>query len=124
MRFTIFTEESAVFDASSFGERLKQHRVGKHLTQAQLAELIDTNTSSISHLENGTHKPSLNTLITLCNVLDIGVDDLLADSLPMKDIYLDHDIQSLLSDCSEKEKRVIKDMIASLKKSMRKHEIE
>ncbi|MCR4755303.1 MAG: helix-turn-helix domain-containing protein [Lachnospiraceae bacterium] len=108
-----------LFDAEGFGKRLRQHRVKNHLTQAALAELIDTETSSISHLENGTHSPSLNTLIKLCNVLEIGVDDLLADSLPNRDIFLDMDIAKQLENCTAHEKQVIRDVIAVLKKSMR-----
>ncbi|MCR5398491.1 MAG: helix-turn-helix domain-containing protein [Lachnospiraceae bacterium] len=108
------------FDAEGFGMRLKQHRIRNHLTQKALAELINTNTSSISHLENGTHSPSLNTLIKLCSVLEIGVDDLLADSLPNRDVFLDMDISKLLSNCTEFEKQVIRDVIIALKKSLKK----
>ncbi len=108
-----------VFDADGFGKRLKMHRVNRHLTQAALAELIDTETSSISHLETGTHSPSLNTLIKLCNALDIGVDDLLADSLPNRSTFLDMDIAKLLENCNNHEKQIIRDVIIALKKSMR-----
>lgn len=108
-----------LFDAEGFGKRLKQFRVKNHLTQAALAELIDTETSSVSHLENGTHSPSLNTLIKICNALDIGVDDLLADSLPNRGMYLDMDIAKLLENCTNYEKQVIRDVITALKKSMR-----
>ncbi len=107
------------FDAEGFGMRLKQHRIRNHLTQSALAALIGTNTSSVSHLENGTHSPSLNTLIKLCNVLEIGVDDLLADSLPNRDLFLDMDIAKLLENCSDYEKQVIRDVITTLKKSLR-----
>ena len=108
-----------LFDAEGFGRRLKQFRVKNHLTQAALAELIDTETSSVSHLENGTHSPSLNTLIRICNALEIGVDDLLADSLPNRSLYLDMDIAKVLENCSNYEKQVIRDVIIALKKSMR-----
>ncbi|MBQ9471843.1 MAG: helix-turn-helix transcriptional regulator, partial [Ruminococcus sp.] len=74
-----------------------------------------------SHLENGTHTPSLKTLIKLCNALDIGVDDLLADSLPVKSAHLDHDIAELLSDCTPSEKQMLKDIIITTKKTLRTH---
>lgn len=110
-----------VFDADGFGWRLKQYRIRNHMTQDDLAEKIDTVTSSISHLENGTHSPSLKTLIKLCNALGIGVDDLLADSLPVRDSYLDRDIAELLADCNAKEKQIIKDIIITTKKTLREH---
>ena len=107
------------FDARGFGKRLKHIRMSHHLTQEELAEQIDTATSSISHLENGTHSPSLKTLIHLCNALDIGVDDLLADSLPVKSIHLDQDIAELLSDCTTSEKQIVKEIIISTKNALR-----
>lgn len=110
-----------VFDAAGFGTRLKHHRIKNHLTQDDLAEKIDTATSSISHLENGTHSPSLKTLIKLCNALNIGVDDLLADSLPVRESYLDKDIADLLADCNASEKQIIKDIIITTKKSIREN---
>ena len=107
------------FDARSFGKRLKHIRTAHHLTQEELAEQIDTAASSISHLENGTHSPSLKTLINLCNTLDIGIDDLMADSLPVKSIHLDRDIADLLSDCTTGEKQIIKEIIISTKSALR-----
>ena len=89
------------------------------MTQEELAESIDTATSSISHLENGTHNPSLKTLINLCEVLNIGVDDLLADSLPVESAHLDTDISELLADCTPKEKQIIKDIVIATKKTLR-----
>ena len=49
-------------DYTKLGERLKEARIKKHMTQEELSEKIDSATSSISHLENGTHSPSLKTL--------------------------------------------------------------
>ena len=51
------------FNAARFGEKLKKHRLKKHLSQMELAEKIDLQTSSVSHLENGTHngKPPVRT---------------------------------------------------------------
>ena len=110
-----------IFDEQGFGRRLKEYRLKNHLTQEALAEKIDTATSSISHLENGTHTPSLKTLIKLCNALNIGVDDLLADSLPVRSVHLDSDIADLLSDCSPSEKQILKDIIITTKKTLRTH---
>ena len=110
------------FDEQGFGRRLRQFRVKNHLTQEALAERIDTATSSVSHLENGTHMPSLRTLIKLCNVLNIGVDDLLADSLPVKSAHLDSDIAELLEDCTPSEKQIFKEIIITTKKTLRTHQ--
>jgi len=73
-----------LFNAAQFGKRLKKYRQKKHLSQMQLSELIGSSPASISHLENGTHSPSLETLIKLSTAFGVGIDELLADSLPSK----------------------------------------
>lgn len=109
------------FDSEGFGRRLKEHRIKNHLSQEELSEKIDAVPSSVSHLENGTHAPSLKTLIKLCTALDIGVDALLCDSLPVTGLYLDKDIASLLADCTKREKQILKDILVVTKQTLRKH---
>lgn len=78
---------------------------------------IDSATSSISHLENGTHSPSLKTLIKICNVLEIGIDALLCDSLSaISSSYLDKDFEKLLSDCTVQEKKLLLRILEVTKK--------
>ena len=114
-------EYSMKFDSEGFGRRLKEYRIKNHLSQEELAEKIDAVPSSVSHLENGTHAPSLKTLIRLCSAMNIGVDALLCDSLPVTDFYLDKDIASLLADCSKREKQILKDIIIVTKQTLRKY---
>ena len=109
-----------LFDAYKFGERLKSYRLKNHLSQMELAEKIGSATSSISHLENGTHSPSLETLLKLSRVLHIGVDDILCDSLPaVAESHLDRDFEELLLDCSVQEKRLLLKSLQFIKKLFR-----
>ena len=110
-----------LFNSRDFGRRLKSYRQKNHLSQMRLAELIDTSTSSVSHLENGTHAPSLETLLKLASALNIGIDDMLCDSLSVAENHLEKDIADLLSDCSLQEKQIIKDIILTTKKTLREH---
>lgn len=71
-----------LFNADKFGEKLRKYRIKNHFSQMELAEKIGSATSSVSHLENGTHSPSLETLLRLSKVLNIGIDEMLYDSLP------------------------------------------
>ena len=105
-------------DYTKLGERLKEARIKKHMTQEELSEKIDSATSSISHLENGTHSPSLKTLIKICNVLEIGIDALLCDSLSaISSSYLDKDFEKLLSDCTVQEKKLLLRILEVTKKT-------
>ena len=53
------------------GERLKEAREAKKLTQKKLAELTGTKNSSISEWEKDKHKPDIDTIEILCGVLEI-----------------------------------------------------
>lgn len=83
-------------DYKALGQRIKKYRLQKHYTQEKLAELANCAISSVSHAERGTSQPSLQLLVRFCNILDITVDQLLCDSLPIAQNTLEKDISELL----------------------------
>jgi Predicted transcriptional regulators len=68
-------------DLTSIGGRIKQYRKEAHLSQSQLAEMIDVSTKYVSVLERSAKPPSLETLINIANALNISTDMLLCDTL-------------------------------------------
>lgn len=60
---------------SSFGQKLKQIRKAKNLTQAQLAELAGANEKHISKIETGVYFPTYKTLIKILEALDLSIED-------------------------------------------------
>ena len=106
---------------NQLGMRIKRHRLKAHLTQEQLAEKIDVATSTIAHAENGTSKPSLPLLLKIANALNVTLDQLVCDSLPVIDTYIEKDIADLIADCTTTEKQIFRDIIAVTKETMRKH---
>ena len=68
-------------DYVDMGKRVRKQRQLIGLTQQELAERIGVNTSFVGHVERGTRKASLETLVALSNALGVGVDYLLAGSL-------------------------------------------
>lgn len=108
-------------DYTKIGIRLKRYRQKAHLTQEMLADKIDVATSTIAHAESGTSKPSLPLLLKVANALNISLDQLVCDNLPIAEVYLDKDIADLLSDCTTVEKRIIRDIVAVTKDTIRKN---
>ena len=108
-------------DYNQLGKRIKRYRLKVHLTQEQLAEKTDVATSTIAHAENGTSKPSLPLLLKVANALNVTLDQLVCDSLPVIDTYIEKDIADLLSDCTTTEQQILRDIIAVTKETMRKH---
>lgn len=62
---------------NKLGKRLKELRVEKNLSQKALAEIIETNNSSVCDWECGRTEPSLDTVIKLCEFFDVTADYLL-----------------------------------------------
>ena len=63
------------------GRRVKQQRKLAELTQEKLAEMAGISLSFLGHIEHGTRKASIDTLVKLCNALKISPNILLQDSL-------------------------------------------
>ena len=57
-----------------FGERLKELRTEKNLTQKQLADKLVISKNSICEYEKGRSEPSIETLIKIADILDCPID--------------------------------------------------
>lgn len=55
----------------TFGQKLKEARKSKDLTQRQLADMIGAKHNSISNWENDQNKPDPDTIELICGILDI-----------------------------------------------------
>ena len=65
---------------AAMGQRIKQARKEKHLTQEQLAEMAGISSAFMGHIERGTRKASLETLYALCRALNVSADYLIGQS--------------------------------------------
>lgn len=64
-----------------FGERLKEMREAKGLTQKEFASLVHVTASAISHFENNTNFPKPSVLIGIMDVLECDANYLYQDYL-------------------------------------------
>ena len=107
-------------DYKAIGKRIKIARIKGDLTQERLAERIGISPTHLSNIETGTTRVSLNTIIGIANALSVTSDDLLCDNIIMAKAPFEKDIAALLEDCDEYEIRIVKDMVSSLKDSLRR----
>lgn len=96
------------------GKRIKEERLKNNLTQEQLAEAINVTGVYISHIESGSTKPSLETLIKISNALKITPDFLLYDSLYKSKEYIKDEIASLLNNCNEENLQLVVKLIKAV----------
>ena len=68
-------------DYAAMGRRMKMRRRAKKLSQQAVADAVQISISFYGNIERGTRVPSVDTLVAIANVLDVGVDYLLAESV-------------------------------------------
>ena len=92
-------------DYKALGQRIRQQRKLMEMTQEELASIADVSTSYIGHIERGIKHCSLETLVCICNALNIQPNSLLQDSLAHPPIDMEADLspnaRSLLSGIME-----------------------
>ena len=66
-------------DQVAIGARIKAARERVHLTQEQLAEIIDISPTHMSVIERGVKTPKLDTFVRIANALGVSSDALLQD---------------------------------------------
>jgi len=97
-------------DYGVIGERLKNARKQKHLTQEQLAEKIDVSIAFLSRIERGSSQINLKRLSQICEILDVTEGDILNGSSSKSSKYLDFEFANLLKNCSAEKQKLIYDI--------------
>lgn len=108
-----------MIDYPSIGKRIQKLRRTRGITQETLAEKVNVSIPHISRIENGFSSPSLQTLVDICNVLGITIDDLMQDSLPATKPSINKRLEAALSDCTAAELNFITNVIPTLLREIR-----
>ena len=106
---------------ADLGRRIRHYRQDAHMTQEQLAERINMATSNISHIERATTQVSLPSLVKIANVLNVSLDELVCDSLPAADSYLEKDIADFINGCTLREKKSLLGIIEAAIHALREN---
>lgn len=97
------------------GRRVRETRKQQKISQEKLADIADLSVGYISHIETARKKASLSSLIQIANALGITVDELLNGNQLHNPTEYQTDIDLLIADCSLLEKRLIFEVISSVK---------
>lgn len=82
-------------DYTAMGGRIRGARQAAGLSQSELAERCALSVSFLGHIERGSRKMSLETLVSICEVLNLSADYLLQDELPGSDAVIGNIIASV-----------------------------
>ena len=94
-------------DYQLLGNRIAQFRKKRKITQEKLAEKAEISNNYLSNIENNHSIPSLETVIKLCNALDITPNELLLGISKSEQRYLSNEILQKLDGCTPREKRIV-----------------
>ncbi len=107
----------------SIGKLIKEHRKNAGMTQQELSEQINVTMNYLSLIENGRRKPTIETLVKLAKGLNVPLSKLFSTPKPeemkVKDNY-DKRIEFSLKSLGKKDKMIIMDIIAKMKKYRKK----
>lgn len=94
------------------GKRIQQRRKELGLKQCQLAEQLNISNNHMSSIETGREKPSLETLLHICDILKVTPDYLLIGNMHTNDIP--QDILESLRLCNEDDLKLARNIIELL----------
>lgn len=94
-------------DFKIIGNRIKQARKQKGLTQDHLAEKLFVSVGYISNIERGTTKINLTTLSDIADILECDASDLISQTSKGNKNYLVSEIIDLINSLNEKEKNTL-----------------
>ena len=97
---------------TDLGHKVRILRRARRITQEALARQVGISASFLGHIERGTRVLSLDTLLALCDTLDVTPNDLLS-----VEAYAAQ--QQLPTDLTEKEQRQLKELISLYLKHIR-----
>ena len=104
------------------GQRIRNYRQQRNLSQNSVAEKIDKSATYISYIEGGIKHPSLETLVDLANLLGVTTDLLLGENLEHTKLVREMEYQLILHDCNDQERRFLVEATRALKGIMRSNE--
>ena len=81
-----------VLDYAAMGNRIKEHRKRKKLTQEEIAEMLGISVSFISRIERGNVKVSLETLTKIAAILDTSPCYFIDGVVKKSDEYLNNEL--------------------------------
>ncbi|MDD6482475.1 MAG: helix-turn-helix transcriptional regulator [Lachnospiraceae bacterium] len=102
------------------GNTIRQARIDNHMTQEQLAELVQITPTHLKHIESEHRKPSIEVLFALASVLHFSLDALLLTNETYEHTKRKNELNLLINSCTDDELDVF---IAALRELTRQKRI-
>lgn len=94
-------------DFAFIGQRIREVRISKHLTQEYLANTTDVNVSHISNIETNKVKVSLTLLVQICNALDVTLDYMLQNEYHNPTSVIEKELANTIKDMPKEKQETL-----------------
>ena len=101
-------------DLKAVGQRIKDAREAKNLTQEELAALVNLSSTHVSVIERGLKATKLDTFVAIANALDVSADELLVDVVAHSVTGVSNRLSDKISSLPMKEQKKIIKVIQAL----------
>ena len=102
------------------GDRVRQARMTKHMSQNDLADATGLSVSFLSNIEMGKQSMNIRALIAISNALNVSTDWLLRNNTPAALSITSEEISRELEDCTPQEREIILRLVQTMKDSLQK----
>ncbi len=108
----------SVMETILIGDRIRELRKSKGLTQEELAEKADMSVTFLGEVERNEKLPGLLIFANIVEALDTTADYILRDTLPSGQQYVDDETLKMLDKLSPKHRKIVNDLIAAYLKNV------
>ena len=106
------------------GEKIREIRISKGITQKQLAEKLNTSQQNLAQYENGKRNPKLETLQRIATALDVAISNLLTKEYIMQGNITRNDLNDWIDVLGETKSDKINELFDSLNEKGKDKAIE
>jgi len=102
------------------GNRIKEYRKKRGMTQEELSEMLELSTHYYSSLERGNYNIKPDTLVKIMNILDCSADEIFCDVVNKSSTVKSNQISEMLNKLPLEEQNKIFDVIETMIKNASK----
>ena len=117
-------QTGSMSSAADIGARIREARLMRSMSQAELAEKSNISLPHISEIELGKADIRLQSFIRIIEALQVSADEIIKASVPSVSHLLIQEYADMLADCTPEETQALITITKQLKATMRTHKIE
>lgn len=111
--------DEAIRMNQEIGERIRDARMAKKMSQQELATKANISLPHISDIEHGKQSMKLITFVRIIEALQVSADEILRADVPAVNQLYQNEFSQIVEDCTPTEIESLKRILLQVKQSMR-----